>query len=586
MCGITAIAGKELNIREYNTDAMLDSLSKRGPDGVGQKSFPHCWLGHRRLSIIDLASGEQPMSDGELTVSFNGEIYNYRELRNELERKGHHFVTHSDTEVILKCFREYGADAPKHLDGMFAFALWDNNQETLLIARDRFGKKPLYYTFDGSTLVLASEIKTLLASGKITGELSYEALDNYLQLMYIPTWKSVYKNIHPLPAAHSGVFKNGKLTTSRYWKLPNSPITISYDDAKAETSRLIHEAVKKRMLAADVEVGSLLSGGVDSSLVSIIAKDFLKKPLKTFSLGYGDYINELPFADQVAKKIGSDHHTRQAGGELIPELEKVISYFDEPHADTSDFPQHLISELAASQVKVALSGDGADEIFMGYGWHRRHHHLSYRSHTIEKVFLDPFQGRIRGSRIFTRLERSLLWGSPLKTNHDIFVPNEYEGNLDPLQKITRFDLTTYMPGQLLAKLDRTSMMHGLEMRAPFLDTALVEFVTNLPEEYKVSSTEGKIILKDLLADIMPKEFVYRKKQGFGAPVAKWLAEPKMKQFTLETLGSGATVHQLFVSPLVRMLLYRFYAHNDSRLAMRVWILLCLEIWLSKTKPKL
>lgn len=562
-------------------DAALKSLAQRGPDDHGALAFPHALLGHTRLSIIDLSNGgHQPMQDNErdLAISFNGEIYNYRELKRALEERGHTFRTESDTEVILKCYAEYGAEGVQKLDGMFAFALWDNKKNELLLARDRFGKKPLYYTIENDTLYAASELKALRALG-IERPLSKEALDNYLRLMYIPPWKSIYEGIFQIPPAHYGVFKNGTLSLTHYWNIPHTPLAIGYDEAKDEVRRLLTDAVKKRMLASDVEVGALLSGGVDSTFVSLLAAEHLDHPLKTFSLGYGDYINELPYANQAAEAIKSEHYTLQASSDMTEELEKVTAYFDEPHADNSNFPQHLVSQLAASKVKVALSGDGGDELFMGYGWYTRHRNLSYRAHTFEKTFLDPFAGRVRATRIFPPLERAALWNSPFPLNSDIFAEDAYAPGLSPLEKINRFDLTTYLPGQLLTKVDRTGMMHGLEVRSPLLDTALAEFVINLPTEFKNDGKEYKVILKDLLTERMPREFVYRRKQGFGAPTAKWLRDPRMSEYVQTQLGKGARVRELLSGWLIDFYLRDFYEKNRNRAQMRLWILLILEIWL-------
>ncbi|MEK7621568.1 MAG: asparagine synthase (glutamine-hydrolyzing) [Patescibacteria group bacterium] len=586
MCGILAIAGK--NIEKHNTqkvNAGLHALARRGPDDRGEMRFTECLLGHTRLSIIDLKSSHQPMRDNkhDIAITFNGEIYNYRELKKELGAKGYLFTTNSDTEVILKAYQEYGEKCPKYLDGMFAFAIWDEKKQTLFMARDRFGKKPLYYTFDkNNNLFVASEIKALISAG-ITGVLDEEALDNYLQLMYISPWKSVYKNISQLPPAHSAVYKNQNLSIKRYWDLPHRPIKIDYEEAREEVGRLLDEAVKKRMLAADVEIGALLSGGVDSTIVSILASKYLDRPLKTFSLGYGDYVNELPYAKEAADFIKSEHYTVEASGNMVKELEKVITYLDEPHADSSDFPQHLISELAASKVKVALSGDGGDEIFMGYGWHTRHLNLSYRAHPFEKLFLNHFQGRVRSTRVFTTWERIRLWGGIQYINNDIFAPGAYADNENAMQKITIFDLTTYLPGQLLSKVDRISMMHGLEVRSPFLDTELVEFVINLPTKFKSDKDSSKIILKDLLSEFMPKAFVHRRKQGFGAPVGRWLREPKMRDYVVSNLGKGARVKNLFNPVAIDFLVNRFYDKNNDRLALKVWIILCLELWLKLSR---
>ena len=408
MCGIIAIAGKNVSvIKDEGVEKMLSCLSLRGPDEKDFMRTAETIFGQTRLSIVDLVGGHQPMRDNTYpyTIVFNGEIYGYKELREALENQGHVFVTHSDTEVILKTYAEYGKKCVDYLDGMFAFALWDEGKKELFIARDRFGKKPLYYTIEKEMIYIASEIKALFAVG-IRGEIDPEAIDNYLTLMYIPPWKSVYKNIHVLPPAHRGIYKNGKLETDRYWELQDKPLTVSYDEAKAEIKKLFDGAVKKRMVA-DVEIGSLLSGGVDSTLVTAYAQKYAVHPLKTFSVVYEGYINELPFAETASKKIGTDHHTLQATSDLTHELEKVISYLDEPHADSSNFPQHLVSELASTQVKVALSGDGADEIFLGYGWYWKYRNTSKIVRLKNFIFSNPFREHLKTMQIFSDKEKGV-----------------------------------------------------------------------------------------------------------------------------------------------------------------------------------
>jgi asparagine synthase (glutamine-hydrolysing) len=577
MCGIMAFTGKP---DQKRSQAMLGTLARRGPDDQDTLEFPSCTLGQTRLSIIDLSGGHQPMRDNshDIAITFNGEIYNYKELKKELEGKGHRFSTNSDTEVILKAYLEYGTNCPKHLDGIFAFALWDEEKQELFMARDRFGKKPLYYAYDAEgNLLLASEIKALLASGKIHGEIDPLALDNYLALMYVPPTRTIYKNVFTILPAEYAVFKGHTLTKNIYWRLEYKPIQISYEDAKEEVRRLFTDAVKKR-LVADVEIGSFLSGGVDSTLVTAYAQKLTGRPLKTFSLGYGDYRNELPYAEEAAKKIGTDHYTLQANEDLLEALKESIAYFDEPHADSSDFPQSLLSKFAASKVKVALSGDGADELFMGYGWYQKHWHLSLRKHPIEKLFLDPFEGYVRNISVFSKKERGALWGA----QHDPagFVPPAIlESELDPITKINQFDLTTYLPGQLLSKVDMMGMMHGLEVRSPFLDYKLAEFVYNLPVEFKMNKSENKIILKDILSEIMPKEFVYRRKQGFGAPVREWLETPALRALVEEKLGTSARIHQFLDAGKIAHLTTSFYADGDKSRFYQLWVLLCLELWM-------
>ncbi len=580
MCGILAIRGKRA-LPAVDPGQILATLDKRGPEDRGLLRFGMCLLGQTRLSIIDIAGGHQPMRDKvrNQAITFNGEIYNYRELRRALETQGHVFSTDSDTEVILKAYQAYGAACVEHLDGMFAFALWDEDQRTLFLARDRFGKKPLYYAYDSDgNLFIASEIKALLRSGVIKGRISDRAIDAYLALMYLPPWQTIYENVFTLPPASYAIQREGRLEIRRYWQLKKQPLAIGYADAKAEVKRLLAQAVQKR-LVADVEIGSFLSGGVDSTLVTLLAQSFLPKPIKTFSLGYQDYINELPFAREAADKIGSDHHDLQATDDMVGELRAVMAYYDEPHADSSDFPQHLLSRFAASRVKVALAGDGADELFLGYGWHTRHLNLSYRHHFFEKVFRNPFSGFLKSIEVFPRAERKRLLGSAA-VNGDILSDQLRQSTLSPTEKINLFDYTTYLPGQLLTKADRMGMMNSLEVRSPFLDRELVEFVYNLPTQYKATRTQGKIILKEILSETMPPAFVYRRKQGFGAPVRTWLKRPSFQQDVRAVLGSPwAELYRRFERAPVERLLKRFYEKGDDRGFYGIWILYCLELWL-------
>ena len=586
MCGIIAIIRKTKEKTSFNTGAMLASLSHRGPDDHGTLSFPSCTLGQTRLSIIDLSGGHQPMRDNarEMAVTFNGEIYNYRELKKDLEEKGYVFSTNSDTEVILKAYQEYGDECPKYLDGMFAFAIWDNEKEKLFMARDRFGKKPLYYAFDGDkNLLIASEIKALFASGKINGVLDNEAIDNYLTLMYIPPRKTVYKNIHVIPPASFAIFKDGDIDIQTYWRLEKKPTPLPYEDAKEEVRRLLTKSVKKRMIA-DVEIGSFLSGGVDSTLVTAIAQTFSKTPIKTFSVGYQDYINELPFAAEAAQVIGTDHHTLQAKDDMVKELQSAIEYFDEPHADSSDFPQHLVSKLASTKVKVALSGDGADELFLGYGWYMRHKNLSYRAHFKEKVFMSPFTGYLNAVQIFTPAERKKLWKDRSHVNSDFIPPEVANSKLSSAEKINLFDLTAYLPGQLLVKADRMGMINSLEIRSPFLDHHLAEFVYNLPDDFKTDNSMFKRILKDILGETMPHEFVHRRKQGFGAPVKKWLREAAFKDEVYAKLYvPHADIYTILDEQFVKMMIDDFYLNGNDRYNYKIWVLYCLELWFNSHK---
>jgi asparagine synthase (glutamine-hydrolysing) len=590
MCGIIGIVGKDAEtVASTNIEAMLSCLKKRGPDEQKFQKFDNCVLGHTRLSIIDISGGHQPMRDNALplAVVFNGEIYNYKELRAELESKGHIFSTHSDTEVILKTYAEYGSACPNKLDGMFAFAIWDEEKGQLFMARDRFGKKPFYYAqLESGSLIFASEARSILASNLIAAKIDWGAIDNYLKLMYIPPRKTVYSNIHTLPPAHSALYdySSSTISTRIYWTIPDRPIHPTYAEAKTKIKDLLDKAVEKRMLAADVEVGSLLSGGVDSTLVSYLAQKHLKNPLKTFSIGYEDHINELPYAAEAAKRIGSDHYTDQATPNLTQELHDIISYMDEPHADSSNIAQYLVSNLAASKVKVALSGDGADELFMGYGWYWK-----YRNHTKLRqinnaLFSNPFKEHLKLVSVFSDSERKKLWKDTPPSINITGVTHPHQKDFGTgTRAINYYDLTTYLPGQLLSKVDRLSMMNSLEVRSPFLDKDLAEYVFNLPQEYKTDAKGkkgGKIILKDILAEIMPQEFVYRRKQGFGAPVLQWIKIEPMKSFMYKHLADDeALIYTKLRREHVMSLLSDFYEHGNDGAFYKLWSLLCLEIWL-------
>ncbi|OHA46796.1 MAG: asparagine synthase (glutamine-hydrolyzing) [Candidatus Taylorbacteria bacterium RIFOXYD2_FULL_36_9] len=569
MCGIIAISGVNLDIKKYDTDSMLKAIRQRGPDSTGVMRFPHCFLGHQRLSIIDIGKGAQPMQSKNLSITFNGEIYNYRNLKSELSKEGFVFETNSDTEVILKAYQKWGYDCVKKLDGMFAFAIWDNDKEELFFARDRIGKKPLFYCFDEQKkeILISSEIKSLVASKVFIPKIDYSSIDNYLRVMYIPPWKTVYKNIHQLSPAHYALYKNGVMTITRYWQLVYKPAHIPYEDAKNEVHRLLINAVNKRLISSDTEVGSFLSGGVDSSLVTIIASKLLDRTLKTFAVSYSGH-DELPFAKQVSEKINSELFSIEINQANMSELETVVEYFDEPHADTSDFPQHLISKLASEKLKVVLSGDGADEIFLGYKWHNKGTHE------------DLFDQRINAICVFDDESRKELWGTDKYSNNDIVLPEVFVGLDNDVKKVEIFDLTSHLPGQILTKVDRASMMHSLEVRCPFLDIELIEYVFNLPYEYKVTTSSQKHILREILSLYMPRDFSFRKKQGFGSPIWEWMNNENVKKYIYNKLGQTAVIRQFLNGDVIDKYVSHLYTESPKheRAYQRVWVLLCLELW--------
>ena len=584
MCGIAGIAGPGVGGGlGPELDAMLATLAQRGPDERGHLTFPNCVLAHTRLSILDLSTGSQPMYDREanIAITFNGEIYNFLELRRELEAQGHVFLTRSDTEVILKAYLQYGPACVERLDGMFAFGLWDETANRLVLARDRFGKKPLYYAFDnGGALIFGSELKTLLASGRVPAAIDYETMDSYLRLQYVPPDRTIYRNVHVVRPAETVVVASGRVSTRCYWTLRQAPLRIPYAEAKEEVRRLMADAVRKRMVA-DVEIGALLSGGVDSTIVTHFAQQFASHPVKTFSVGYGDFINELPYSEAAATTIGTDHHVLQVGGATLgDELVKVAAYFDEPHADSSNVAQCLVSALARTKVKVALCGDGGDEVFLGYEWYWRHWQGGRRERLRQALLSDPFRDYVRAIQAFSPEHRKLLWNGHLPAATEIVPHSVSKSRLRSVQAINMFDLSVYLPGQLLVKADRAGMMHSLEVRSPLLDYRLAEFVVNLPIDYKTDRRAGKLILKDLLREVMPPEFVDRPKQGFGAPVADWLrsiCRPLVRDL-LDSPNAG--VYDCFNRAYIAGMVERFYAGQDSSDSRRIWALLCLELWFS------
>ncbi|MFA6077810.1 MAG: asparagine synthase (glutamine-hydrolyzing) [Candidatus Paceibacterota bacterium] len=581
MCGIiTIVENSKNNTKSANIGEMLFSLSKRGPDEKGSINIENTTLGQTRLSVVDINGGHQPMRDNskQLTIVFNGEIYDYKELTKTLKEKGHIFSTNSDTEVILKAYIEYGIDCPKYLDGMFAFAIWDDEKKELFIARDRFGKKPFYYTWINDMFLGSSEIKALFASGLVKGKVDPIAIDNYLQLSYIPPWKTVYSNIHTLQPAHACIVKNGKIKNWQYWQLKNNPSEISYEEAKKIIKDLLNNAVKKRTVA-DVEIGSLLSGGVDSTIITAYTQKYTKQQVKTFSVGYEGYINELPFAKQASEKIGTEHYTLQTKSELINELEKVVDYLDEPHADSSNLSQYLISGLASSKVKVVMSGDGADELFMGYGWYWKYWNTNKLIRLKNFFFSNQFKEYLKHTAIFSKKDRLNLLIDKSLLSDDIEKKCTNKNTwLNRTKQINIFDLTTYLPGQLLVKIDRMSMVHGLEVRSPFLDYKLAEFVYNLPTEFKMNKNGGKIILKDILLEIMPKEFVYRRKQGFGAPVKEWLQTESVKSFIKKTLSEDTQLYKFLKKEEVLNIFDTSYKKNDDKAQYKLWSIFCLALW--------
>lgn len=584
MCGIAVILpGSGLSVSPFAIDRMTAALHHRGPDARQAVRLPGCHLGHTRLSVIDPLNGAQPMHhpSGRLTLVFNGEIFNHLDLRRDLEAEGVGFQTNCDTEVLLMGYARWGRAVLGRLNGQFAFAVWDSVERTLFVARDRFGEKPLYWAHTpAGGLLVASEIKAILAAGMLQPRLDMLSVDAYLGLFYVPPDRTIYENVYTLPPAHAAIFRaDGTHEQWRYWEPRYSCCAgLDVDEAVGHVRTLLEKAVR-RQTAADVPVGAFLSGGLDSSTIVGLMSGHTSTPVKTFSVGFADLIDELPFARDVARAFRTDHHELQMNIDVAAMLDRMIDAYDEPFGDSSNIPTFLVSEYARRTVKVALSGDGADEIFGGYEW--------YRS-LLGATDFGSADGS--GSRMWERhvsaathalVDRGMLWGprrappaaSALRENYP--VPHGATG----MDAATAFDAACYLPGDILVKVDRAAMAHGLETRSPFLDVDLAEFVLGLPWQMRfdvgdtsVAPTSLKSLLRRSCQDLWPESVRSRGKQGFGAPVRHWLDQPAV-----------AAAWERVIRPNAPL---RFLLPGVSEVApdlrpQRKWTLLCLGLWLER-----
>ncbi|MCP2037024.1 asparagine synthase (glutamine-hydrolyzing) [Chryseobacterium sp. HSC-36S06] len=544
MCGIAGIIAP--NARNYTEEIqqMTDAIAHRGPDAAHHEFYGNAVLGHRRLSIIDLSeNGKQPMfsdSKNECIV-LNGEIYGYQELKKKYVDYAYRGT--SDTEVILAMYQQQGKELLAELPGMFALAIWDEEKQELFCARDRFGEKPFYYTIGkNGEFIFASEIKAILASGLVKPELNQEALYHYLQYGYVNAHQSIYRNIQTLPPAHALVFSEGKIRVERYYSIPATDLHISLSEAKEEFTALLKNAIQKQ-LVADVEVGSFLSGGLDSSTIVAMVNEFKPKQT-TISFGYSGESSELKFADEIAKKYGTNHiEIYENRGNIAAEITKISPFFDEPLADMSYTPQFKICEAASRHLKVVLAGDVGDELFGGYSFygveHQLKNHFSYNN-ILAKFGLTQF-GRFRETSYITRenIRNKNILDFHQNKVRNFFTPKEmaslgissnyqqpysFKANPDSLTDIMRIDIEKYVPGNMLVKSDRMAMANSLEVRTPFLDKDFAEFCVQLPENLKLDGKNDKIILRESMQNYWTESIRNRKKQGFGSSVEHWFEE--------------------------------------------------------------
>jgi asparagine synthase (glutamine-hydrolysing) len=590
---------------------MAQSLAHRGPDGHGLHCEGGVGLAHRRLSILDLAGGAQPMTtrDGKAWITFNGEIYNFVELRAQLEARGHPLETKSDTEVILHLYEELGPDCVQELRGMFAFALWDPDRRRLLLARDRVGIKPLYYARDGDGLVFASEIKALLLHPRVSHDVDEAAISQFLTYQYIPGPRTAYAAIKTLPPAHILVAENGGVTLRRYWSLREAPPSPPDPRWREELVSTLEESVRLHM-RSDVPVGALLSGGIDSSLVVALAAQGSPHPLRTFSVGFRDRaFSELPYAREVAHRYGTRHAEWILEPEGVEALPALVAHFDEPFGDPSAIPCSAIARVAASHVKVCLSGDGGDEGFAGYDAYRTADRLALADRVplaLRRLLLGPVERRvpewIRGKGLMRMLASSgadryaeLMGGVDAGTREWLLDPgfrartateHPYERfralhrsfeALDEVQRLQRIDLETYLPDDILVKADMTSMLHSLELRVPLLDHKVLELAFRMPTSLKLRGGTGKIALRGAFSDRLPAVIRDRGKQGFGLPLAAWL-RGDLLSLVREVFADRRTRQRGVLDPkgLDRILESHLKGRRD--LSNEVWLALVLELW--------
>lgn len=608
MCGFACIAATNAARFTPHLERMVRSLAHRGPDASGIHAYGNCILGHARLSVVDIAGSPQPMlsPDGRTAVAFNGEIYGFREIKAAFS--GYDFRTRGDTELLLAMHARDGDAMPGNLPGMFAYAIWDDRSQTLHCARDRFGEKPLYYALaPGGALLVASEIKAILASGLISPTLAPDALAAFLQRGFLPPHRTIYRGIETLPPAHRAVFRNGTATVSRYWRIPEDTCPISPSDAAEQFRALFGRAVA-RQLEADVPVGAFLSGGLDSS--TIVAEAASRHPgIKTFSFGMGGGISELPYARAIATRYATDHmEVEDASVDLAAMLARMQYIFDEPHADTANIPTFLIAKLAREHVTVALAGEGGDELLGGYAfWYRPLFSMERAARwpkpAIAVIHLAGGLCRRLGIP-FPRSLASLREGDYLRVAHADPLAGHYARNgyfgpatlralgLEPqdpvppavrdlrdrsISGVMRADLLDYLPGDILVKTDRASMANSLEIRAPFLDVDLATFCITLPASLKLTHSTDKAVLRRAYAEAWTPAIRKRSKQGFGAPVADWLARPDLRDRVRAIAENPA--HPLFELLDRRAALPLLGAHD-----MHAWILLNLALWLETRHP--
>lgn len=622
MCGICGLinADPARPAQKERVLAMNRCLNHRGPDEDGLHLAGRAALAHKRLSIIDLATGQQPMTNEDATcwIVFNGEIYNHHSLRAGLVARGHGFKTHSDTETILHLYEEQGERCVEALRGMFAFAIWNERTQELLLARDRVGKKPLFYAMTGEGIAFASEMKALLADPALPREVDLESLQDYLALQYVPAPATIFKGINKLPPAHTLRWRDGRAELRRYWRLDYEPKTRLSEEVACEQIREgLDEAVRIR-LESEVPLGCLLSGGVDSSAVVAFMRRHVPGKLRTFSIGFDEAShNELPFARTVAERFATEHEEFIVRPDAARVLPRLVWHCDEPFADSSALPTFYVAEITRRHVTVALNGDGGDESFAGYTRYlgdRRVERYKLIPSLLRRWAIGPLAGALAARRpesaLFEQakyLNEASLMPPGLQYAQYMLIFRDYQrralcvGELgeaarraDPVGRLLSFyqradlasrvdrmlfcDVEAYLPGDLLVKMDRMTMAHSLEGRSPFLDHQLMELAARLPGELKLKRGESKYLLKKAMEPILPREIMYRPKRGFSMPLRDWFRSGPLRELACDVLLSAESRRRgWFDAAYIEKMLAEHAAGRQNH-HHRLWSLLSLELW--------
>lgn len=621
MCGIAGFFHPRLERAEAAAllRRMTRALTHRGPDEDGLLVDGPAGLGHRRLSIIDLEAGRQPIFNEDQTkaIVFNGEIYNFRVLRERLLTRGHRFRTSSDTEVILHAYEEYGEKCVEHLRGMFAFAIWDRQRQQLFLARDRIGIKPLYYSWDGKTCLFGSELKAVLEDPSVSRQLDPFALDEYLTYLYVPAPRTIFKGIHKLEPGHTLTISDSGASHARYWDLrfdPDERVTegdwIEGLLEKLKESVAIH-------LVSEVPLGAFLSGGIDSSAVVALMAGILDRPVQTATIGFEESgFDELPYARMVAARYRTQAHERIVRASASRILDQLVWHFDEPFADASMIPTYYVSQVARERVTVCLSGDGGDENFGGYrrykfdvfenrirGWipsvvrkplfgvlatvYPKADWLPrmFRAKSLlRNLALSPEEGYFSSVTWFTPSMKQALYRDTMLSTVRGYQPFcvmqryfERTRGWDPLARIQYVDMKTYLVDDILTKVDRASMAHSLEVRVPLLDHEVMEFAARIPSRFKLHGGEGKYILKRALRDLVPAEAMERPKMGFSVPLSRWFRGELKDQFETRVLAPRSFLGEI-MKPEAIHCWWSQHQRGMRDYSTHLWALLVLECW--------